>query len=101
MPALDNAVAAFSKRNDEGEPKSYDGNNESAATIERPGRILTCPITGCASPTVLYTATNDTALQSLAVDERFVYLGGSGCSSDVVDFTHTYQRCHHITAIPK
>jgi hypothetical protein len=66
-------------------------------TITRPGRILKCPLSGCAEPTVLYASTAEFSMDQLMVDDHFVYFAGTDCSPNSVWFS----RCGFISAIPK
>lgn len=67
-------------------------------SVTLPGRILKCPLSGCANPTVLYTTTDESSLDQMTVDARFVYFRGSYCDPNLATFE---TRCGFIAAIPK
>ena len=74
----------------------------SPTEVVLPGRVLKCPITGCAEPAVLYAGSDERLMTQLVVDDRFVYFYGSNChidfSSGSVD---PWAPCAFIAAIPK
>jgi len=63
------------------------------------GRILKCPLTGCANPTVIYSRSDEVSMDELHVDDGFVYFHGSYCK--YADGVNWYDGCAFIAAIPK
>jgi hypothetical protein len=74
---------------------SYGPRGVELVNVSRPGRLLSCPKTGCASPTVLHTG-DEFSIGRLLVDDRFLYFGGSDCKPD-----ETFEQCRFVSVIPK
>ena len=70
-------------------------------SVERAGRILKCPITGCSNPQVLYNSTTEFQMKNLVVDDRFVYFAGNYCTPGDMNSNGWYDACAFIATIPK
>ena len=63
------------------------------------GRILKCPTSGCTNPTVVYSRTDEMFMESLLVDDRFLYFSGNYCKRD--NYISWQGPCAYIAAVPK